>query len=226
MPSFGDTVNTAARIESTSKKGRIQISLATANLLREAGKDNWVVPREERVLAKGIGIIQTCWLSLKASSPGDVSTSLDISSRGNFKRSLDKRAALVDWHTEGLARFLKVVVAQQKASRTPNDGDSALTAAERNIVRSRKAPIEEITEKIAFPEVLDLDKVQAAAESIELERNVMLQLRSFVESIAATYKDVPFHNVSLLLSNDLFLSFLLELNDSVSHCLVSLYPPP
>lgn len=191
-------MNTAARIESTGKKGRIQISLATASLLREAGKANWVVPREERVLAKGIGIIQTCWLSLKAFSPGDISTSLDISSKESVKHTIDKRDALVDWHTEGLARFLKVVVAQQRASKKPGDVDSALTAAERNLTRNRKAPIDEITEKIDFPEVFDLDKVQEASESIALDQNVMMQLRSFVESIASTYKDVPFHNVSLL----------------------------
>lgn len=59
---FGDTVNTAARMESTGVPGRIQVSQATADLLVVAGKGEWIKAREGLVNAKGKGEMQTYWL--------------------------------------------------------------------------------------------------------------------------------------------------------------------
>jgi len=61
---FGDTINTASRMESTGKKGRIQVSQDTADLLVEAGKESWVNPRADKVIAKGKGEMQTYWICL------------------------------------------------------------------------------------------------------------------------------------------------------------------
>ena len=52
---FGDTVNTASRMETTSEKNRIQVSQATADLLIEDGKENWLAARHDLVSAKGKG---------------------------------------------------------------------------------------------------------------------------------------------------------------------------
>lgn len=60
---FGDTVNTASRIESTGQGGMIHVSHATAELLTKAGKGHWVSMRPTKVMAKGLGALQTYWLN-------------------------------------------------------------------------------------------------------------------------------------------------------------------
>jgi class 3 adenylate cyclase len=46
-------MNTASRMESTGVPGRIQVSTDTATLLTDAGKEHWLVQRENKVQAKG-----------------------------------------------------------------------------------------------------------------------------------------------------------------------------
>lgn len=62
---FGDTVNTASRMESTGVVGRIQATQQTADLLIGAGKGDWVRPREDSVVAKGKGRLRTHWVEPK-----------------------------------------------------------------------------------------------------------------------------------------------------------------
>ena len=65
---FGDTVNTAARMESTGVKGKIQVSQATADELVVKGKEDWIVPRQDRVVAKGKGEMQTYFVVMKSNA--------------------------------------------------------------------------------------------------------------------------------------------------------------
>jgi class 3 adenylate cyclase/HD-GYP domain-containing protein (c-di-GMP phosphodiesterase class II) len=59
---FGDTMNTAARMETTGKAGRVHVSKETAELVILAGKGSWVEERGEMVTAKGKGELMTYWL--------------------------------------------------------------------------------------------------------------------------------------------------------------------
>ena len=63
-----DTVNTASRMESTGTPRRIQVSQSTADELIQHGKDNWLVPRKKKVVAKGKGEMQTYFLEWKEKS--------------------------------------------------------------------------------------------------------------------------------------------------------------
>ena len=52
-------MNTASRMESNGVRNRIQVSEATAEELRAFGKSDWLVPREDKIFAKGKGEMQT-----------------------------------------------------------------------------------------------------------------------------------------------------------------------
>ena len=60
---FGDTVNTASRMESNGVKGRIHCSQSTADELIMAGKKSWITAREGTITAKGKGEMQTYFIS-------------------------------------------------------------------------------------------------------------------------------------------------------------------
>jgi class 3 adenylate cyclase len=62
---FGDTVNTAAQMESNGKRGRIYLSRSTTDKLIKIGtKSSWLVAREEIISVKGKGDLQTNFLSM------------------------------------------------------------------------------------------------------------------------------------------------------------------
>jgi class 3 adenylate cyclase len=84
---FGDTVNTASRMESTGCAGRIQVSAATEQLLRNAGRHT--VEYRGKVEAKGKGLVDTYWLlghSASAPQEGD-SAGADVPDAGALRRA-------------------------------------------------------------------------------------------------------------------------------------------
>lgn len=86
----GDTVNTAARLESTGEPRKIQLSTETAELLMAAGKEHWITKREEKIKAKGKGELEVCsvpWVSHDISPFADVLVEYQQSGRAEkFKR--------------------------------------------------------------------------------------------------------------------------------------------
>ena len=78
---FGDTINTASRMESTGVKDKIQVSEETADELRMKGYESWLRPREDHVLAKGKGYMQTYWLEINKDDPCSDHQDYDFESR-------------------------------------------------------------------------------------------------------------------------------------------------
>jgi len=56
---FGDTVNTASRMESNGMSGKIHVSQSTADELAKLGRSSWLVARDEKLPVKGKGDMQT-----------------------------------------------------------------------------------------------------------------------------------------------------------------------
>jgi class 3 adenylate cyclase len=81
---FGDTVNTASRMESTGEPNRIQISQSTADLLAEQGKDGWIRPRENLVEAKGKGLVKTYWLASRSNEEVEASDDFPVGRQVQF----------------------------------------------------------------------------------------------------------------------------------------------
>ena len=79
---FGDTVNTASRMESNGLPGRIHCSQSTADELTELGRSHWLTPRVDKVVAKGKGEMQTYWVNVLS---GETTSSTGRSSSGNFE---------------------------------------------------------------------------------------------------------------------------------------------
>jgi class 3 adenylate cyclase len=75
---FGDAMNTTARIETTGEPNHIHISTDTAKQIMNAGKEHWMTPRADKVVAKGKGEMTTYWLNLRerrgSSSAHSIST--------------------------------------------------------------------------------------------------------------------------------------------------------
>jgi hypothetical protein len=221
---FGDTVNTAARVESTGKRNKIHISMETAEELQHAGKGHWLRRREQQVEAKGKGKLQTFWLLLKdessgGGSVGDLSGSdgegsdyadnnqaatpipQEITRSNNLKaQSVDdvelppKIERLVKWNVEVLTRLLKQIVAKRNAMDNRGNCDMALTQTEGEI-RQKFMVLDEVVETIALPGFdHQIYRRQEDPNSIELPSEVVEQMRLYVTMIAVMYRDNHFHN--------------------------------
>jgi class 3 adenylate cyclase len=59
---FGDTVNTAARIEASGRAGQIHITKATRDLLSDYFPGSYKIEERGETLIKGIGTMNTYWV--------------------------------------------------------------------------------------------------------------------------------------------------------------------
>jgi len=211
---FGDTVNTASRMESTGILNRIHISDETARLISEGGKSNWLTPRNEAVLAKGKGELTTYWLFDKHFSKKSNTCASTVASETSFGGSIgsathptiissntlmdDRRGRLIEWNVDLFAGLIRKIVARRQAQSSTIDlnekfikiGDEiSINSANRGMVLDE---VVEIIELPAFdPKVV---AVQEDPHSIKLDDEVVLELRNYIGSISSNYKGNPFHN--------------------------------
>jgi class 3 adenylate cyclase len=202
---FGDTVNTAARMESTGCANRIQISHATAELLRAEGKDNWIADRSDAVHAKGKGVLATFWLqpNHETSPPtalGNFSeTCLDLEvaqSRPEQNVLNQKTERLVNWVVDTFSKHLSKIIAQR--SHEPD----SMTNKDSLVYRLApgRTSLDEVVEVIKMP--MFNKKASARAKerrSVAIEDNVARQLKEVITRIQALYNSNPFHNFGTVL---------------------------
>ncbi|CAJ0918781.1 unnamed protein product, partial [Mesorhabditis belari] len=96
---FGDTVNTASRMESNGKPGQIHMSCDAQNLLQQVG--GYLMESRGEVIIKGKGVMETFWLLGRSSSTFQPKQSdpLDERKRPEEKktfREMETRRASID----------------------------------------------------------------------------------------------------------------------------------
>ncbi|KAG7367903.1 adenylate/guanylate cyclase [Nitzschia inconspicua] len=200
---FGDTMNVASRIESTSAKNKIHLSEQTADLLMSAGKGDWIERRNRKIVAKGKGELQTFWLTTdgpKHLSP-QVKMALPAISKflqkakiepafcekkivGDVKGRVER---LVDYNVKVMERLLKRVT----ASRRHSHGEALFFVEQVVASYSPETILKEAQEGVAFMPGWKRDN--DPTDDVDLEQVVTRQLHLLVSKIAESYRDLPFH---------------------------------
>ncbi|KAL3912259.1 MAG: hypothetical protein SGILL_006953 [Bacillariaceae sp.] len=189
---FGDCVNTASRMESTSEAGKIQVSRESADLLIAAGYKEWLVPRSQSVVAKEKGVMGTFWLEINNETFTESCNSLGSPDERSVSVVSLQKDSLVDWNTESLLGLLKRIVAYRQQSRS-----SVLKVPPRKAfgLGSNQTFTDEVAEIIHLPKAnIASQDLLVQAEMVEIDPQVVAELRLLVRHISKMYNDNPFHN--------------------------------
>jgi hypothetical protein len=203
---FGDTVNTAARMESTGKPNQIHLSQEYVDLLLDADKSHWVTMREDKVVAKGKGVMNTFWLNATATDLVDqklvnaiaASEGLSSSSSGQNEYvhpepevAVDRNQGLVEWNLGIMKGALVKVIASRQ-------GREVRLSSPQRILELEQEYMVDCTSLKEVKDILNLqhvvEKENSHHGSAELNDVIVSQLRSYIYSLATLYNNNPFHN--------------------------------
>eukprot|EP00980_Cylindrotheca_fusiformis_P019623 scaffold6818_cov95-Cylindrotheca_fusiformis.AAC.5 len=208
---FGDTVNTAAHMESSGVPSQIQLSQVTADMLADAGLDRWMIPRNTKVFVKGKGKMQTYWLrrskgliNPKATNEKSGMGTLDKEAKteGSSERSEDgnneieamnKTERLVEYSVEVLASLLEQIV-DSRGGFLVNQIQT-LSNVEKEIRMGSRTVLEEFTPVVPLKRfgTEELERRQRAT-TVNIGEEEKHQLRKYISTISGMYPDNAFHN--------------------------------
>eukprot|EP00980_Cylindrotheca_fusiformis_P012399 scaffold3044_cov103-Cylindrotheca_fusiformis.AAC.2 len=208
---FGDTMNTASRMESSGERSRIQISQTTADMLTEAGLARWIIPRSTKIDVKGKGGMQTYWVtrSNKSIQPkatnmkpemetldegGEAEESSETSAEGDqdfmVVEGMNRIERLVEWNVEVLTSLLEQIVGSRRGVVNQIQN---LSDAERRI--GARTVLDEVTSIIPLKRFHpgELERRQSTG-ALDIGVGAKSQLRNYISTIASMYPDNAFHN--------------------------------
>eukprot|EP00980_Cylindrotheca_fusiformis_P023702 scaffold10816_cov85-Cylindrotheca_fusiformis.AAC.1 len=205
---FGDTMNTASRMEHSGERDRVQISQSTADNLAEAGLSHWTIPREKTIYIKGKGDMQTYWLCKTKPSRGGTLTgpltqaetvataanSSEQSDQSEYSETverMDKKERLVEWTVVVLTSLLQQIIASRGGVL---EDIKSLSAAE-SVTGKRRTVLEEFVPIIPLKRFQEDElRLRQIPSSIDIGNEVTHQLRKFLLMVAGMYRDNSFHN--------------------------------
>jgi hypothetical protein len=193
-------------MESTGVPNKVQISQEMAERLTTAGKEHWCIPREDKVSAKGKGLLSTYWLeagggadaqtNLTSEDTSDMSAGTDLSLDDFEMRScvelIENRNRIVDWTVEVLAYLLKEIAARRKATNVISDSWSKVGETIKHAKKKNATVIDEVEEIIMLPEFNEEVARRGGeidASEVMLSQDVFDKLRDYIRTIASLYND-------------------------------------
>jgi hypothetical protein len=186
---FGDTMNSASRMESTSVRGMIQLSSDTANLLIDSGKAHWIEPREDLVDVKGKGTMQTYWVRL-GSKEGVIDNTVEQPFGSNsLREGEESKERLIDWNLTVIVPLLEKIVASRGKTRRISKSERG-HASLRPTTWNVKDEVTEIVQLAPF----DSHAVLRSEGGATISSVVRSELRDYIAQISSLYLNNPFHN--------------------------------
>jgi len=192
---FGDTVNTAARMESSGEGNRIHLSDLTARFIQEAGHDRWVERRESVVKLKGKGTLQTFWLVNakrqqsedrgKCSKPRSFARRAPGSTKSLQEARDSRKQRLISFNAKSLLRVIKLIAARRDRTERPTTGPQWKAQGTN--------PLEEVVAVIELPKKSKIGPRQDPA-TIDIDPDIECLVHEYVSFLADMYADNPFHN--------------------------------
>lgn len=192
MPAVVD--NHFQRMESTGMSNRIQVSNATADLLKSAGKGHWLF-RREGVHAKGIGVLDTYWLDVNArshdsrSETGSEINGTEEMNLTELSPKANKRDRLIEWMVELMLERIREVVALREMNGVKRENPAKVTFTP----KEGETCLDEVNDVIQLAK-FDANAAICDSSNVEVPSEVVEQLRSCVRTIAMTYLENPFHS--------------------------------
>ena len=177
---------------------KIHISTETADMLIASGKSSWITPRDDKILAKGKGILSTYFLvSARPEETQAFARTVSTDSTAtpsSEEESMDTR--FIDYNTEVLKKLLTRCSLQRKASTTKSFSEEELVRLESETGLS--SVLDEYQEVIPFSRLCSkpISMGDGVESGVELDTKVSRQLRQYVQAIADLYdSNCPFHNL-------------------------------
>lgn len=214
---FGDTMNTASRMESSGEAGRVHVSKETADLLIAAGREDMLEETKNIVTAKGKGEVVTYWLkpSARKVNRGSVRGRRSVekgqlweddSSSMSFGADASVRSSTGSLHTR---KYDADSDRLGKIDRLVDYNAEVMISLLKKIVARRSVvqdvkdveysvggsiAMDEVREVIRMPEYNQEAAIKMASDyTVEIPNAVRTELREYIRRIAHMYQDNSFH---------------------------------
>lgn len=158
-------------------------------MLIDAGKAHWVRVREDNVVAKGKGVLQTYWITPHAKKgTSNASSETGTGSGHNLEpaivtatdqktKDLLRHESQIDWIVEMLQERIRNIVAHRDARKKQRQAFAAPPRKEGSIA------LDEVVEIIKLPD-FDHAGVPLNSPVIEVDDNIAKLLREFVAIVS------------------------------------------